>query len=60
MTILVPGATGMVGRHVVTELVRTGHRVRAPTRTASASSLPRTAQQRWGGGRARARRGAPG
>ncbi|MCX5115797.1 NAD(P)H-binding protein [Micromonospora sp. NBC_00362] len=40
MTILVTGATGMVGRHVVAELVKTGHRVRALTRTPSASSLP--------------------
>ncbi|MGC4864897.1 NmrA family NAD(P)-binding protein [Micromonospora sp. DT53] len=46
MTILVTSATGMVGRHVVTALVRTGHRVRAPTRTPTASSLPRTTQQR--------------
>lgn len=40
MTILVSGATGMVGRHVVAELVQTGQRVRALTRTPSAASLP--------------------
>lgn len=40
MTILVSGATGMVGRHVVAELVGTGQRVRALTRTPSAASLP--------------------
>lgn len=40
MTILVSGATGMVGRHVVAELVRTGQRVRALTRTPSAASFP--------------------
>ncbi|GIF16269.1 NAD(P)H-binding protein [Actinoplanes teichomyceticus] len=40
MTILVTGATGMVGRHVVAELVNTGHRVRALTRTPSAANLP--------------------
>jgi uncharacterized protein YbjT (DUF2867 family) len=40
MTILVTGATGMVGRHVVAELVKAGHRVRALTRTPSAASFP--------------------
>ena len=40
MTILVTGATGMVGRHVVAELVKTGHRVRALTRRPSAANLP--------------------
>jgi len=40
MTILVTGATGMVGRHVVAELVKSGHRVRALTRTPSAASRP--------------------
>ena len=40
MTILVTGATGMVGRHVIAELVKAGHRVRALTRRPWAASLP--------------------
>jgi uncharacterized protein YbjT (DUF2867 family) len=40
MTILVIGATGMVGRHVVAGLVEAGQRVRALTRTPSAASFP--------------------
>jgi uncharacterized protein YbjT (DUF2867 family) len=40
MTILVTGATGLVGRHLVAELRRRGHPVRALTRTPSAANLP--------------------
>ncbi|MFD0365437.1 NmrA family NAD(P)-binding protein [Nocardia sp. GCM10030253] len=42
MTILVTGATGNTGRHVVAELVRRGQRVRALTRNpaAAAAKLP--------------------
>ncbi|WP_329381941.1 NAD(P)H-binding protein [Streptomyces sp. NBC_01351] len=41
MTILVTGATGTLGRHVVGRLLRDGHRVRALTRTpAAAADLP--------------------
>jgi uncharacterized protein YbjT (DUF2867 family) len=40
MTILVTGATGMVGRHVVAELLRAGQQVRALTRTPSTANLP--------------------
>ncbi|MFG2982208.1 NAD(P)H-binding protein [Streptomyces sp. NPDC048258] len=41
MTILVSGATGTLGRHIVGQLVRTGQRVRALTRTpAEAVGLP--------------------
>jgi uncharacterized protein YbjT (DUF2867 family) len=35
MTILITGATGTVGRHLVEQLTATGHRVRALTRDAS-------------------------
>ena len=40
MTILVTGATGTVGRHVVGELVRAGHAVRALTRNPAKADLP--------------------
>jgi uncharacterized protein YbjT (DUF2867 family) len=40
MTILVTGATGLVGRQVVADLVKAGRRVRALTRTPSAANLP--------------------
>jgi uncharacterized protein YbjT (DUF2867 family) len=39
MTILVTGATGMVGRHVVAELRKAGQRVRALTRTPSTAGI---------------------
>ncbi|GLW07270.1 nucleotide-diphosphate-sugar epimerase [Microtetraspora sp. NBRC 13810] len=40
MTILVTGATGTVGRHVVAELLRAGERVRALTRDPARAGLP--------------------
>ncbi len=40
MTVLVTGATGNTGRHVVAELVRRGERVRALTRAPSRARLP--------------------
>ncbi|WP_068925970.1 NAD(P)H-binding protein [Planobispora rosea] len=40
MTILVTGATGVVGRGVVGELLRAGRRVRALTRRPAAAGLP--------------------
>jgi uncharacterized protein YbjT (DUF2867 family) len=40
MTILVTGATGTVGRHVVEELLQMGHRVRALTRRPAQADLP--------------------
>ncbi|WP_327581425.1 NAD(P)H-binding protein [Nonomuraea sp. NBC_00507] len=40
MTFLVTGATGKAGRHVVEELLRLGHRVRALTRHPARASLP--------------------
>ncbi|MDP9849574.1 NAD(P)H-binding protein [Streptosporangium lutulentum] len=40
MTILVTGATGTVGRHVVGELVQAGRRVRALTRNPVRADLP--------------------
>jgi uncharacterized protein YbjT (DUF2867 family) len=40
MTILVTGATGLVGRHVVAELVKAGQSVRALTRTPLAARFP--------------------
>src|SRR4051812_13095722 len=39
-TIFVTGATGFMGRHLISELLRRGHAVRGLTRTASASRLP--------------------
>ncbi|MDN5918566.1 MAG: NAD(P)H-binding protein [Pseudonocardia sp.] len=40
MTILVTGATGTVGRHLVTQLTEAGHPVRALTRNPAAAKLP--------------------
>ncbi|MFC7718443.1 SDR family oxidoreductase [Nonomuraea recticatena] len=40
MTILVTGATGTVGRHVVEQLVERGERVRALTRNPGRASFP--------------------
>ncbi|GAA3786318.1 NAD(P)H-binding protein [Sphaerisporangium flaviroseum] len=40
MTILVTGATGTVGRHIVDELVQAGQRVRALTRRPAGAGLP--------------------
>lgn len=40
MTILVTGATGNVGRHLVHELLRGGHRVRALSRDPAKAALP--------------------
>ncbi|USK35838.1 NAD(P)H-binding protein [Bacillus sp. F19] len=40
MTILVTGATGNVGRHIVNQLVKAGHHVRALTRNPSSAKLP--------------------
>ncbi|MBB5850649.1 NmrA family NAD(P)-binding protein [Amycolatopsis umgeniensis] len=40
MTVLVTGATGNTGRHVVAELVRRGERVRALTRNPSGARFP--------------------
>ncbi|MFI0352881.1 SDR family oxidoreductase [Actinomadura sp. 9N407] len=42
--ILVTGATGTVGRPVVAELVRAGHKVRALTRTPATADLPSEAE----------------
>jgi len=40
MTILITGATGNVGRHLVGQLLQTGHAVRALTRNAANAQLP--------------------
>jgi uncharacterized protein YbjT (DUF2867 family) len=40
MTILVTGATGTVGRHIVTHLLEGGHAVRALTRNPSQATFP--------------------
>ncbi|MGW4474074.1 NmrA family NAD(P)-binding protein [Nonomuraea sp. NPDC004354] len=40
MTILVTGATGTVGRHIVSHLVEAGHAVRALTRNPGKASFP--------------------
>jgi uncharacterized protein YbjT (DUF2867 family) len=40
MTILVTGATGNIGRHVVAQLMQAGARVRALTRNPAAANLP--------------------
>lgn len=40
MTILVTGATGNVGRHLVQQLVESGYPVRALTRNPAAAKLP--------------------
>lgn len=44
MTILVTGATGTVGRHLVTQLLEKGEHVRALTRDPSRSALPSAAE----------------
>ncbi|MDT0446101.1 NmrA family NAD(P)-binding protein [Streptomyces johnsoniae] len=44
MTILVTGATGTVGRPLVTQLLAAGHRVRALTRDPGRASLPAGAE----------------
>ena len=44
MTILVTGATGKVGRHVVDQLLRDGRRVRALTRDPAKADLPAAAE----------------
>ncbi|MFG3440168.1 NAD(P)H-binding protein [Nonomuraea sp. NPDC047897] len=44
MTYLVTGATGSVGRHVVDELLRAGHPVRALTRDPARAALPEGVQ----------------
>lgn len=40
MTILVTGATGRIGHHLVTQLAHAGHRVRALTRDPQTAQLP--------------------
>ena len=40
MTILVTGATGKVGRQVVNESLKTGHRVKALSRYPASATLP--------------------
>jgi uncharacterized protein YbjT (DUF2867 family) len=40
MTVLVTGATGTVGRHLVTQLLAAGQKVRALTRDPAAAALP--------------------
>lgn len=40
MTILVTGATGRIGRHIVTQLQEAGHHVRALSRNPAAARLP--------------------
>lgn len=47
-TYLVTGATGHVGRHVVAELLREGHAVRALTRNPATASLPAAVDVRQG------------
>ena|SRR5688572_28012380 len=42
--ILVTGATGSVGRHVVAELLATGHRVRALSRNPAGADIPERAE----------------
>jgi uncharacterized protein YbjT (DUF2867 family) len=44
MTILVTGATGTIGNHVVAQLAQRGHPVRALTRRAAQARLPATVQ----------------
>jgi uncharacterized protein YbjT (DUF2867 family) len=44
MTILVTGATGLVGRHVVDQLVRAGEPVRALTRDPAKAGLPESVE----------------
>lgn len=45
MTILVTGATGTVGRHVVNQLVREGAQVRAVSRSPEKAGLPDGAEE---------------
>jgi len=40
MTVLITGATGTIGRHLVHQLTEAGHRVRALTRNPAAADLP--------------------
>src|SRR5688572_18912955 len=42
--ILVSGATGSVGRHVLAELLAAGHRVRALTRNPEGADIPERAE----------------
>ncbi|MFC7328131.1 NmrA family NAD(P)-binding protein [Marinactinospora rubrisoli] len=44
MTVLVTGATGTVGRHLVARLLAAGHRVRALTRDPACAELPAGAE----------------
>lgn len=44
MTFLVTGATGSVGRHVVAELLKAGHPVRALTRDPARANLPESVE----------------
>lgn len=44
MTILITGATGRIGRHLVTQLLADGHQVRALTRNPAAAKLPEAAE----------------
>ncbi|WP_188195344.1 NAD(P)H-binding protein [Nonomuraea sp. SYSU D8015] len=48
MTILVTGATGTVGRQIVTQLVERGQPVRALTRNPSAARLPASVEVAYG------------
>ena len=45
MEILVCGATGHIGRHLVDQLLADGHRVRALTRTPHSADLPPAARR---------------
>ncbi|WP_237224004.1 SDR family oxidoreductase [Rothia nasisuis] len=44
MTILATGATGRIGRHLVTQLLDDGHQVRALTRNPTTTKLPNAAE----------------
>lgn len=48
MTILVTGATGNVGRHIVNQLLEAGHHVRALTRNPSSAKLPEGVEVAYG------------
>ncbi|WP_028610006.1 NmrA family NAD(P)-binding protein [Paenibacillus harenae] len=48
MTILVTGATGNVGRHIVDQLIRSGARVRALTRNPASANLPQSVEVVYG------------
>lgn len=48
MTILVTGATGTVGRHIVNKLIKSGHHVRALTRNPSNAKLPEEVEVVYG------------